>query len=68
MELTNAINWFKIPVSNFERAKKFYETIFSYLMPENQMDQLRIGFFLCDLKSGKGWRSHCLQSSIIYPM
>ncbi len=53
MELTNAINWFEIPVADFDRAKKFYETIFSYQMPENQMGQSRMGFFLYDFKAGK---------------
>ena len=26
--MQNAIDWFEIPVDDFERAKKFYETIF----------------------------------------
>lgn len=25
--MTNAINWFEIPATDFERAKKFYETV-----------------------------------------
>ena len=25
--MKNSINWFEIPVKNFERAKKFYETL-----------------------------------------
>lgn len=29
---TNAINWFDIPVTDLERAKKFYETIFDIEM------------------------------------
>ncbi len=53
MELTNAINWFEIPVADFNRARKFYETIFSYQMPENQMGKSRMGFFLYDFKGGK---------------
>ena len=53
MELGNALNWFEIPVSDFDRAKKFYETIFSYEMPENIMGQARMGFFLYDFKNGK---------------
>lgn len=53
MELTNALNWFEIPVADFDRAKKFYETIFSYQMPENQIGQTRMGFFLYDFKAGK---------------
>ncbi len=32
--MKNAINWFEIPVSNFDRAKKFYETILETEMYE----------------------------------
>src|SRR5450432_3174871 len=53
MELANAINWFEIPVTDFDRAKKFYEAIFDYQMPESVMGQTRMGFFLYDFKSGK---------------
>ena len=53
MELGNALNWFEIPVSDFGRAKKFYDTIFNYEMPENTMGKARMGFFLYDFKSGK---------------
>ena len=53
MELSNALNWFEIPVSDFERGKKFYETIFDYQMPENMMGNVRMGFFLYDFQNGK---------------
>ena len=53
MELGNALNWFEIPVSDFDRAKKFYETIFDYQMPENQMGTARMGFLLYDFQGGK---------------
>lgn len=53
MELGNALNWFEIPVSNFDRAKKFYETIFNYQMPENTMGPARMGFLLYDFPAGK---------------
>lgn len=49
---THAINWFEIPVADFDRAKKFYESIFDYEMPENQMGPARMGFFLYDFKNG----------------
>ena len=49
---THAINWFEIPVADFDRAKKFYETIFSYQMPENQMGPARMGFLLYDFQNG----------------
>jgi uncharacterized protein len=53
MELSNALNWFEIPVEDFDRAKKFYETIFNFQMPENTMGPARMGFFLYDFKGGK---------------
>ena len=53
MELTNALNWFEIPVSDFDRAKKFYESIFNYEMPETMMGDTRMGFFLYDMPGGK---------------
>ena len=53
MQLGNALNWFEIPVSDFERGKKFYETIFDYQMPENMMGNVRMGFFLYDFQNGK---------------
>jgi predicted enzyme related to lactoylglutathione lyase len=53
MQLGNALNWFEIPVLNFDRAKQFYEAIFDYQMPENQMGPARMGFFLYDYQNGK---------------
>ena len=49
---THAINWFELPVNDFDRAKKFYETIFDYQMPENQMGSARMGFLLYDFQNG----------------
>ena len=53
MQLGNALNWFEIPANDFERAKKFYEIIFNYEMPENTMGDTRMGFFLFDMAAGK---------------
>jgi hypothetical protein len=49
---THAINWFEIPVSDFDRAKKFYETVFDFQMPENIMGPARMGFLLYDFQNG----------------
>ena len=49
---THAINWFEIPVDDFARAKKFYEKIFDYQMPETQMGPARMGFLLYDFQNG----------------
>jgi predicted enzyme related to lactoylglutathione lyase len=53
MKHGNAINWFEIPVNDFDRSRKFYETIFNYLMPESMMGTTRMGFFLYDFEEGK---------------
>ena len=53
MQLGNALNWFEIPASDFDRAKKFYETLFDYQMPEMQMGPVKMGFFLYDQPGGK---------------
>ena len=53
MQLGNAINWFEIPVEDFDRARKFYETIFDYQMPDMMMGPSRMGFFLFDQSGGK---------------
>jgi predicted enzyme related to lactoylglutathione lyase len=44
--LDNAITWFEIPVTDFERAKKFYSTIYDFDMPEAQVGPVRMGFLL----------------------
>ncbi|MBC7829408.1 MAG: hypothetical protein H7122_16795 [Chitinophagaceae bacterium] len=61
MEIGNAINWFEIPVADFDRARKFYETIFNYQMPENQMGQARKEFLLFEgriLQAKKKFHPH----------
>ena len=52
--VTNAINWFEITVDDFERARKFYSTIFDYEMPSQQMGPSQMGFFLSDQGKGVG--------------
>jgi predicted enzyme related to lactoylglutathione lyase len=49
----NTLNWFEIPVTDFERAKKFYETIFSMEMYEMQMGPDRMGMFPSEPGNGK---------------
>jgi len=49
MEFTkNAISWVEIPVTDFDRAKKFYSAIFDYEMPEMMIDNIKMGFLLYD--------------------
>ena len=53
MQPDNALNWFEMPVTDFDRAKKFYETIFDYQMHDSMVGNKRMGFFVYDFKSGK---------------
>lgn len=48
----NGISWFEIPVSDFERAKAFYQKIFDYEMPEMNMENIRMGILLHDRDNG----------------
>ena len=53
--MKNAINWFEIPVKNFDRAKKFYETIMGAeinVMPPNPKMPMRYGMLPFDMKNG----------------
>lgn len=43
--MSNAINWFEIPVKDFARAKKFYSEIFGNEMHEQTMGPHQMGFF-----------------------
>ena len=72
--LDNAITWFEVPVSNFERAKKFYSTIYDYEMPETMVGPVRMGFFLYEQQLGRVGGAICfgqgyvpsLQGTLIY--
>ncbi len=48
--LDNSINWIEIPVTDFDRAKKFYSTIYDYEMPETFVRDVRMGFLLYEQK------------------
>lgn len=50
-KMKNSINWFEIPVLNFEKAKEFYSRIYNYEMTESHMDALRMGFLPYDNES-----------------
>ncbi len=39
------INWFEIPVTDFDRAKKFYETIFDCKIETQEIRGFLVGFF-----------------------
>jgi uncharacterized protein len=44
-ENTNPVNWFEIPVSDLDRAMKFYETVFGINMQTEEMGPVKMAFF-----------------------
>jgi predicted enzyme related to lactoylglutathione lyase len=52
--MTNAINWFEIPVTDFTRAKKFYETILGVEIMEMPFPNGKYGIFPTDIQNSVG--------------
>ncbi|HRH36065.1 MAG TPA: VOC family protein [Catalimonadaceae bacterium] len=52
--MKNSINWFEIPVTDFERAKKFYEMLFGAEIMEMPFPGGKYGMFPCDMQNGVG--------------
>lgn len=46
--MRNTINWFELPVVDFDRGRKFYETIFNCEISDSMMGPYRMGFFPAD--------------------
>ena len=49
----NNLNWFEISVTDIQRAKKFYETIFEIKMPTDNIMEMDMAFFPYEGGSGK---------------
>jgi predicted enzyme related to lactoylglutathione lyase len=46
MEIThNIVGWFEIPVSDMDRAIRFYETVFGFRLSRNQLGPLDMAWF-----------------------
>jgi predicted enzyme related to lactoylglutathione lyase len=52
--MKNAINWFEIPVTDFTRAKKFYETLFNAEIMEMPFPDGKYGMLPADMQNGVG--------------
>ena len=50
--MANALNWFEIPVTDFTRAKTFYETIFGIEIMEMPFPDGRYGMLPADMENG----------------
>jgi len=51
--MAHAINWFEIPVTDFARAKKFYETIFGTEIQTMEAMGMTMAFFPADFNNGE---------------
>jgi len=54
MNMKNAINWFEVPVKDFGRAKKFYETLFGEPVTEMPHPVFKYGMLPADMMHGVG--------------
>ena len=50
--MTNAINWFEIPVKNFDQAKKFYEAVLGAELQVMEAMGMKSAFFPAEMQSG----------------
>lgn len=48
----NTLNWFEIPVNDFDRARQFYSTLFDYEMHDTLTGANRRGFLPFDQQGG----------------
>jgi predicted enzyme related to lactoylglutathione lyase len=51
--MPNAINWFEIPATNFDRAKKFYETVLATALMPMEAPGRKMAAFPADWKKGE---------------
>lgn len=49
--MTNAINWFEIPVKDFDRAKKFYSTVLGAAVMDAPMPEMKYGILPYDMEN-----------------
>ncbi len=52
--MTNSLNWFEIPVTDFARAKKFYETLYGMDIIEMPHPSYKYGMLPADMQNGVG--------------
>lgn len=50
----DAVNWFELYVTDFDRAKRFYETVLQASLQEFHTEQCRMGMFPYDNRNGVG--------------
>ena len=71
---TNALNWFEIPVADMQRAKHFYQVIFSIHMDETEMAGILMAMFPGTDGNGKvygalvqsDYQKPAMEGSVVY--
>ncbi|WP_412985984.1 VOC family protein [Pontimicrobium sp. IMCC45349] len=49
--MTNAISWFEIPVTDYQRAKKFYSNVLASEITDMPMDDVEYGMLPYDMQN-----------------
>ena len=52
--MVNSLNWFEIPVADFDRAKSFYSTLLGAEIQEMPHPEFKYGVLPCDMEKGVG--------------
>lgn len=50
----NPVGWFEIPVTNMERAIRFYKTVFGHKLERHTMQKIDMAWFSMDNPEGAG--------------
>lgn len=70
----NTLNWFEVPVADFERAKKFYEAIFGIELQVMDFGGFKMGMFPSTPGDGKlsgaivhgEWYKPSMEGTLVY--
>lgn len=63
--ISNVVSWFEVPVSDMDRAIKFYEKIFDYKLQFVDLGELKMALFPTS-KSGVGASGSLIQHPTFY--
>ena len=63
----NKLNWFEIPVTDFERGKSFYETVFDVSLQVMDFGGFKMAIFPNDNGNGKVYGALCFHPEQYIP-
>jgi predicted enzyme related to lactoylglutathione lyase len=59
--MKRVINWFEIPVSDLDRATRFYESVFATGLRREEMNGMRMAVFSCEQPATGGALLACAE-------